>query len=134
MSVFIWKKSYTKKENTLIINVLLKEFVSVNYDISNIKKPCWLVFRHLETNDFCCVGHVESKFKTIADTIPKEATRTLVRSYKDWDEIVNRYINGEELSTIEKKCANKILSSPVDKDDKEWRHLQKYWNNLKEIS
>ena len=133
MSVFKWKKAYTRKKNTNIINVLMKECLTVNYDISAIK-PCWLVFRHLETNDYCSVGQVKEGMLVVGDLLPKE-TKTLVRTYKEWDEIVARYLDGDDLSKIEIECAKEILKTEADAtEDKEWCHLKRYWNNLKEIS
>ena len=134
MSVFKWKKAYTRKKNTSIINVLMKECLTVNYDISSIR-PCWLVFRHLETNDYCSVGQVKEGMVVVGDLLPKE-TKTLVRTYKEWDESVARYLDGDDLSKIEIACAKEILKTEAGatEEDKEWCHLKRYWNNLKEIS
>lgn len=134
MSVFKWKRSYVRKQNTVLIDILIKECLTVEYDITSLEKPCWLVFRHIETKSYCCLGHVPEGAVSVGDLLPKE-TKTLVRSYQEWDEIIVRYIDGEELSYIEQECAKKILNNPLEKgDDLEWYHLRKYWNNLKEIS
>lgn len=111
----------------------MKECLTVQYNIRSFPGRS-LVFRHIETNDYCSVGEVKVGMQVVGDLLPKE-TKTLVRTYKEWDEIVVRYLAGDELSNIESECAKAILSKRADETEgKEWYHLQKYWNNLKEIS
>lgn len=132
MAPFQWKKKFLRGSAPLhVVNVVMKEVVTQHYDVSRIKKPCWLVFRHTETGDYCCVGLVQKGQKTLSNTVQKEE-RSLIRSYSDWNEIMVRYASDEPLSKTERACAEKILDSK--EGDKEWQQLRKYWKCLKELN
>lgn len=130
MAPFQWKKKFLRGSAPLhVVNVVMKEVVTPNYDVSRLKKPCWLVFRHTETGDYCCVGQIEKGQTTLSNEAQE---RTLVRSYSDWNEIMVRYASDEPLSKTERACAEKILDS--EEGDKEWQQLRKYWKCLKELN
>ncbi|MAD25916.1 MAG: hypothetical protein CMO44_17275 [Verrucomicrobiales bacterium] len=131
MSNFKWKKTFLKGHGTLkIIPVIMKEFVHLDYDITGLKTPCWLVFQHKETKDFCCIGEIKEGQKTLKDVVGK-SQKTIIRSYIEWDEIVTKYLCKEELSPIEVLCAEEILETN-ETGDLEWEHLKRYWKSMKE--
>ena len=132
MSVYSWKKTFLRN-NTLpltVVDVFMKEMVHSDYNIEQIKKPCWLVFRHTETSDFCCIGKVDIEHQTLADVLNFETKKSIIRSYRDWNEITVKYAMNEEISNLEKQCAERILASTDG--DKEWCQLRKYWKSLKQ--
>ena len=131
MSTYTWRKNFLRNNDLplRVVDVFMKEVVHNDYDIQRLNKPCWLVFRHTETNDFCCIGKVDIEHQKLSDVLNFENTKSMIRSYRDWNEIMVKYASGEEVSNLEKKCAEKILAS--DDGDCEWRQLKKYWKSLK---
>ena len=107
----------------------MKEIVHSDYNINNIKKPCWLVFKHTETNDFCCIGKIDIEHQKLSDVMNFENSKSVIRSYRDWNEIMIKYIENDNVSNLEKQCAEQILAT--EEGDAEWRQLRKYWKSLK---
>ena len=108
----------------------MKEIVHSDYNIETIKKPCWLVFKHTDTNDFCCIGKVDIEHQKLSDVMNFENNKSVIRSYKDWNEIMIKYIEGDNVSNLERRCAESILQS--NEGDAEWCQLRKYWKSLKQ--
>lgn len=132
MSIYTWKKDFLRNQNLplKLVDVFMKEIVHSDYSIDHLKKPCWLVFRHTETNDFCCIGKVDIEHQTLSDVLHFESKKSIIRSYRDWNEIMVKYARNEDISTLEKQCVEKILAS--DDGDQEWCQLRKYWKSLKQ--
>ena len=132
MTAYTWKKTFLRNNDLelKIEEVCMKELVHGGFNIQSIKKPCWLVFKHTGTNDFCCIGKVDLEHQKLSDVINFENNKTVIRSYRDWNEIMTNYIENVNCSALEKKCAEKILAST--EGDPEWCQLRKYWNSLKQ--
>lgn len=132
MSIYTWKKTFLQNKSLRleVVDVFMKEIVHSDYSIDHLKKPCWLVFRHTETNDFCCIGKVDIEHQKLSDVLYFESTKSIIRSYRDWNEIMVKYAQNEDISTLEKQCVKKILAS--SDGDQEWCQLRKYWKSLKQ--
>lgn len=132
MTSYTWSKNFLRSNEVplTIVEVMMKEMVHNDYSLSGMKKPCWLVFKDKDTNDFCCIGKVDIEHQKLSDVMNFEGKKTVIRSYKDWNEIMVKYLTNEEVSDLERKCAEKILASNTG--DKEWCQLRKYWKSLKQ--
>mgnify|MGYP001383464628 CR=1 FL=1 len=94
----------------------MKELVHGGFNIQSIKKPCWLVFKHTGTNDFCCIGKVDLEHQKLSDVINFENNKTVIRSYRDWNEIMTNYIENVNCYSNE---GNKWMKSNIKLVEKE---------------
>ena len=134
MSTFEWTKAEPNdkyKYPLKIVNVLMKELLHPHYNIEDLKKPCWLVFRHNQTREYCYIGAVHENDVILNDILKFYQEKNIVRTYNDWNNIILKYIEKEPLSNIETKCAKHILEMEINEDDDlGWKQLKKYWNSL----
>ena len=134
MNSFKWTKVKPDKKYKYplkIVNIMMKELLHPHYNLNNIKKPCFLVFRHIETDNYCHVGEVKSNDTILNDVVKCCQEKSIVRTFSDWNTIILKYIHKEQLSNIEQKCAKHILQMEIqENDDIEWKQLKKYWNSL----
>ena len=98
MNSFKWTKVKPDKKYKYplkIVNIVMKELLHPHYNLNEIKKPCLLVFRHIETSDYCYIGEVQKSDIILNDVLKCCQEKSIVRTFSDWNTMVLKYIQKE---------------------------------------
>ena len=106
MTSYTWKKSFLRNNELplKVVEVIMKEIVHSDYNIQTIKKPCWLVFKHTDTNDFCCIGKVDIEHQKLSDVMnlmQTSANYYIPTAHSFWPSVGSNYSSVDQHITVE---------------------------------